>query len=131
MDALLDALIRFAQEMLAKHGGFFPFAAAVTDTGAVEMVGGYTGEEHPPSQAIIDLLNQGLADQATGGEIRASGVCFDVGLPERDNTDAIQVSLEHASAEPVNVFLPYRRQRLGGVKYGELFATPGERQVFS
>ena len=131
MDALLDALIRFAQEMLAKRGAFFPFAAAVTDTGAVEMVGGYTGEERPPSQAVIDLLYQGLADRARGGEIRASGVCFDVRLTGRDNTDAIQVSLENASAEPVNVFLPYKRQRLGGVKYGQLFATSGERRIFS
>jgi len=91
MDALLDALIRFAQETLAKHGGFFPFAAAVTGTGAVEMVGGHTGEERLPSQAVIDLLYQGLADRAQGGEIRASGVCFDVRLRERDDTDAIQV----------------------------------------
>ena len=131
MDALVDALIRFAQEMLAKHGEFFPFGAAVTGTGAVEMVGGYTGEERPPSQAVIDLLYQGLADRARGGEIHASGVCFDVRLRGRDNTDAIQVSLEHASADPVNVFLPYKRQRLGGVKYGELFATSGERRIFS
>ena len=131
MDALLDALIRFAQEMLAKHGEFFPFGAAITGTGALEMVGGYTREERPPSQALIDLLHQGLADRARDGEIRASGVCFDVRLPERDNTDAIQVSLEHASAEPLNVFLPYKRQRLRGVKYGDLFATPGERRIFS
>jgi len=131
MDALVDALIRFAKETLAKHGEFFPFAAAVTGTGAVEMVGGYTEEERPPSQAVIDWLYQGLADRARGGEIQASGVCFDVRLPERVNTDAIQISLEHASAEAVNVFLPYKRQRIGGVKYGELFATPGERRVFS
>jgi hypothetical protein len=95
------------------------------------MVGGYTGEERPPSQAVIELLYQRLADRARSGEIRASGVCFDVRLPERDNSDAIQVSLENASAEPVNVFLPYRRQRLHGVKYSELFATPGERRIFS
>ena len=95
------------------------------------MVGGHTGEKRPPSQAVIDLLYQGVADRAQGGEIRASGVCFDVRLRERDDTDAIQVSLEHASAEPVNVFLPYKRQRLGGVKYGQLFATSGESRIFS
>jgi hypothetical protein len=31
----------------------------------------------------------------------------------------------------VNVFLPYKRQRLGGVKYGQLFATSGESRIFS
>ena len=79
----------------------------------------------------MDLLYQGLADRARGGEIRASGVCFDVRLPERDNTDAIQVSLEHPSARTHDVLLPYRPQRLRGVKYGELFATPGERRIFA
>lgn len=78
MDALLDTIIRFAQEMLAKHGGFLPFAAAVTDTGAVEMVGGYTGEEHPPSQAIIDLLYQGLIKQpVVRSELRAFASTLD------------------------------------------------------
>ncbi len=131
MDTLLDPLIQFAQEMLAKHKEFYPFAAAVTSGGAVEMMGGATGEEHPPSQTVIDTLYQGLAERARDGDIRALGVCFDVRLPERDNTDAIQVSLEHASADPVNIFLPYKRQRLRDVKYGELFATVGERRVFS
>lgn len=131
MDALLDPLIRFAQEMLAMHGEFYPVAATVTSAGAVEMVGGATGEEHPPSQTVIDTLYRGLAERARAGNIRALGVCFDVRLQERDNTDAIQVSLEHASGDPVNVFLPYKRQRLPDVKYGELFATVGERRVFS
>jgi hypothetical protein len=57
--------------------------------------------------------------------------CFDARLPERDNTDAIQVSLEHPSARTHDVLLPYRPQRLRGVKYGELFATPGERRIFA
>jgi hypothetical protein len=132
MDALLDPLIRFAQEMLAKRGEFYPVAAAMTSAGAVEMIGGAVeGEEHPLSKAVIDALYEGLAEGASGGSIRGLGVCFDVRLSEGDTTDAIQVSLEHTSADPVNVFLPYERQRLQGVKYGELFATPGERRIFS
>lgn len=131
MDALLDLLVRFAQEMLAKHGEFYPFAAVVTNAGAMEMVGGHTGEEHPASQEVIDLLYRGLSDRARDGSIRASGVCFDVRLTGRDNSDAIQVSLEHASADPVDVFVPYQRPEVGGLQYGDLFATAGERRVFS
>jgi hypothetical protein len=80
----VDALVARIAELEPDPGEvrvvFFPFAAAVTGTGAVEMVGGYSGEERPPSQAVIDLLYQGLADRARGGEIQASGVCFDVRL---------------------------------------------------
>jgi hypothetical protein len=84
MDAPLDPLIRFAQEMLAKHGEFYPVAAAVTSAGAVEMIGGaIEGDEHPPSQAVIDALHEGLAERARNGSVRALSVCFDVRLPER------------------------------------------------
>jgi hypothetical protein len=67
MDALLDPLIRFAQEMLAMHGEFYPVAATVTSAGAVEMVGGATGEEHPPSQTVIDTLYRGLLSEPGPG----------------------------------------------------------------
>jgi hypothetical protein len=74
MDALLDSLIRFAQEMLAKHKEFYSVAAAVTSTGAVEMAGAAERDEHPPSQTVIDTLYRGLAERARDGDIRALGV---------------------------------------------------------
>ncbi len=130
MDALLDALMRFAQEMLDKHGEFYPFAAVVTNDGDLQMVSAYSETEHPPSQELIDLLHARLRDQARGGEIRAAGVCVDVRVRSPHDTDAIQASLEHRDADPVNVFLPYRKRRLGDYDYGELFATAADRRVF-
>ena len=128
MDALLDALIRFAQETLAKHGGFFPFAAAVTGTGAVEMVGGYTGRSvrhhrRLSTCSIRDLLTE---HRVVRSELREFASTFDCGSATTPTLS--RFSLEHASAEPVNVFLPYKRQRLDGVKYGQLFATSGEAE---
>jgi hypothetical protein len=130
MDSLLDALITFAQQTLEKYGEFYPFAAAITSGGELQMVGGETGDERPASQEVLDTLYAGLGDQARRGEIRASGVCFDVRLRGADTDDAIQVSLEHSEGDPANVYLPYKRRRLRRLEYGELFATPGDRRVF-
>ncbi len=130
MDALLDALIRFARQTLERYGEFYPFAAAVSPAGDVEMVGGSIGEEHPESQALLARLESGLRQKASTQQIRASRICLDVRLPEHTPGDAIQVRLEHADAEPVNVFLPYE-QSPGGVTYGELFANRGERVIFA
>jgi hypothetical protein len=39
LDELLDTLLPFAQQMLQKHGEFFPFGAAMTSSGEIRHVG--------------------------------------------------------------------------------------------
>lgn len=133
MDALLDILLTFGQDMLQKHGEFYPYGASIDSAGEVQFVGADVGEEHPPSGAVLEVLYDGLRRQAASGEIRAAGVCADVRVAPpgtEDPVDAISVALEHADAEPANVFLPYAKKKLRGIQLGELFATPGERKVF-
>jgi len=47
MDALLDSLLPFAQQQLAKHGEFLPFGSVMTTAGDVTLVAGSTGDERP------------------------------------------------------------------------------------
>jgi hypothetical protein len=68
----------FAQEMLRKHGEFFPFAGSMSTSGEIAHVGGYTGDERPSSQEVIDLLIDGLRERATSGDLRAAAICLDV-----------------------------------------------------
>ena len=98
MDTLLGALLPFARQMLDKHGEFFPYAAALDQSGEVQMVAAETGEEHPDSSEMIDLLYEGLARQASAGEIRVAAVCADVRVSASGSsgmTDAIRVAIEH------------------------------------
>lgn len=134
MDALVDVLLRFAQEMLDKHGEFYPYAAALDSSGELQMVAADPGEEQPDSSELIELLYEGLMRQASAGEIRGAGVCADVRVSPPDSpdmSDAIKVAIEHASSDPVEVFLPYVKRRFRGAQYGELFAQPGTARVFS
>jgi len=133
LNDLLNTLYGFAQEMLAKHGEFFPFGAEINRDDELTHVQGYTGDECPPSQQVIDLLIQGLRDQAEKYEIRAAGICFDVRVVPPNNTkktDAICARLEHENGEAVEVYLPYVKGWFGKIKYGELFAGQGERTIF-
>src|SRR3972149_74655 len=122
MASLLDPLLRFAQQTLGTRGEFYPFAAAVTSGGSIEMIASDTGQDRPASQQVLDGLYAGLVDRASRGDIRATGVCFDVRLRGQNGGDAIRVSLEHVEGNPVNVFLPYKRRTLREIEYGELFA---------
>jgi hypothetical protein len=134
MDMLLDALLRFAQQMLEKHGEFHPFAAALDSAGELQLVAADSGEEQLDSSEVIELLYEGLTRQAVAGEIRAGGVCVDVRVTPPDSsekTDAISVAIEHANSDPVEVFLPYATRRFGGARYGALFAQAGTQRLFA
>lgn len=93
MDELLDPLIRFAQEMLEKHGQFYPFGMQMTSVGEVTMAAAYTRTEHPSSQELIDLLHEGMRRHADNGAPRAAGICYDVRIHSAGGegvTDAIR-----------------------------------------
>jgi hypothetical protein len=133
LDALLDAMLNFAQEMLRKHKEFFPFGGTITNDRQVSMTGADTGSERPESQEVIDLLAGGMRSQAAGN-IRAAAICYDTRFASegRDKTDAIAVSLEHRAGDAALVLQPYSKGRLSGFKFGELIAmAPGKRRVFS
>jgi hypothetical protein len=134
LDALLNEVFAFAQQMLAKHGEFYPIGATVGAGGEIALVARAAGSEHPPSQEVIDSLIAGLREQASKNVIRACAVCYDgrvVRPGETRETDAICALLERESGEATAVFLPYRRGLLGRISYGELFANSTRRLVFT
>ncbi len=133
LDQLLNALLPFAEQMLAKNGEFFPFGATMTRNGDIVATAASLGGEHPPSQPLIELMSQAFRQQAEAGELRAAGLCFDARIlpPDRtEKTDAICVSLEHESGQCMDVFVPYERGWFGKLKYGAMFAASRERQFF-
>jgi len=133
LDALLDPLIGFAQGQLRKVGEFYPFGCTMAGDGQIALTGAHTGDEHPDSQQVIDLLAGGMRAQALSGEIRAAGICYDtrLRLPQGGSTDAIAMSLEHALGDRVLVVMPYSKGRFSGFTFGQLVAMePPDARVF-
>ncbi len=132
-DALLSAVIPFAQQLLAKHGEFFPFGASLLIEGKIGLVEGAPGSEHPRSQEVIDIIYSGIAQQAKEGKIRGSAVCYDsqvIPPNSTKKTDAICIELQHPSEGCAKCFLPYHKGWSGSVRYGELFGVGLEQRVF-
>ena len=134
LNQLMNELLPFAKQMLAENGEFIPFGGYVDVNGRITHVGGRTGEEQPPSQEVIDVINAGMRERAERREIRASGLCADVlAIPpgETQKRDAVSVRLEHTNGESVVVFVPYLRcPDRGEYEYGKLFAARGPQDVF-
>ncbi len=132
IEALLNFLLPFAEEKLNKDGEFYPYAAAVGADGEVAAVAADLGDEEPDVVDLLLALRTQLGEDAAQGSIRASGIAADVTLTDPDSgetTDAVQLELDHADADAVDIYVPYESAP-EGVKFGELVSAAGRQPVF-
>jgi hypothetical protein len=67
-NTLLENLLPFAEEMLGKHGEFYPFGMALEEDGEVVA---YESDDHgemPPSEELIDSMVSFFLGEATKGK---------------------------------------------------------------
>jgi hypothetical protein len=130
---ITGALVPAAQELLDTRGTFYPFAATMDCSGNVALLGADIGSEHPNVTDLLAFLSGALRARAKEGDIRACGICLNVGarLPGYDEkVDAICCQLEHVSARPKQIFVPFRKNQLGRWEYDKPVALPGQPSVF-
>lgn len=129
---LLNYLLPFAEQMLSNHGEFYPYAAIMDAGGEVQAVSA-ADDEQPDVGELLTTLHTVLRRQAADGAIRASGIAADVTLTDPDSgeeRDAVQLELDHADTDAVDVYVPYETGT-EGIKFGELVAAPGQAPIFS
>ncbi|MGB9150538.1 MAG: hypothetical protein WCB36_09860 [Burkholderiales bacterium] len=131
-EKLLDAVLPLAEQMLQKHGEFFPYSGALKENGEIASIAGYDGREQPPSKDIIFLLKQAFVKGAKSKEYKATALVYDVKvtLPSSGKkSDAFAVSLNHRDSYSVIVLFPYELKNKK-LSFGETFAQKGEADVF-
>jgi hypothetical protein len=130
IEQLLNYLLPVAEEQLNKDGAFLPYAAMLDTDGEVKSVSAESGPEDVGD--LLLALHTELREQAAEGAIRASGIAADVTLTDPDSgdvTDAVQLELDHADTEAVDVYVPYANGE-AGIKFGELVAAAGQAPIF-
>ena len=131
---ILNFLLPYAEQMLNEHGEFYPYAAALDTEGELNAVDAEVDDDASPDVGEVLLaLHEGLRERAAEGAIRATGIAADVTLTDPDSgetTDAVQVELDHADADAVDIFVPYETED-EGIKFGELVAAEGREPVFA
>jgi hypothetical protein len=133
LQALLNRLLPHAERMLSEHGDFYPCAVVLESDGKVDVVAPPIRTETPDAGDVLVALHEDLRAQAAEGSIRASGIAADVTLTDPESgetTDAVQVELDHAESEAVDVYVPYEAEA-GGIRFGELVAARGREPVFA
>ena len=134
LNELLNSLLSMAEMLLAKQGEFYPIGAIMFSDGEIQHVGAkIEGDDHPPSQSLIDLLTETFQKEAAKGKLRAAGICYDVlTVPpdKQQKQDAICCDLEHCLGEAVAVFKSYIRTETGNIQFDETFAAKRTPQFF-
>ena len=130
-NSLIELLMPFAEQMLKKHGEFFPFCATVSTEGEVKACAAYNGDEQPPSEQVIALLTQGFQAEARDQKVRATGICYDGRIvQDGKKVDSVIISLEHASGNASKTCVPYTKGMFGRLRFGELIASIEEPKIF-
>jgi len=132
-EQLLDSVLPFAEKMLQEHHEFFPFGGHMTPDGKIVHDGAYDGTEHPPSQTLIDLLEQAFQRSAKEQKLRVCAIVYDIRTipPGRtEKQDAIAVSIDHASGYSVVVIYPYTFDAEKKLQVEAPFAIEGSRKIF-
>ncbi len=126
LQALVDAVLPFAQDMLRRHDGFHPFGATMGLDGKIALTAADPGSEHPAPEAVIELLEAGYRKEAASGTLRAATICESVTVTEQTghSTPAIKISIEHLRGESVAFYLPFSKRLLRGYQFGRMFGAP-------
>ncbi len=131
---LMDELVPFAEELLRKHGEFFPFGGTMATDGTSAHAHSYDGREQPPSQDVIDLMSKDFRKSAQEGGIKACAILFDARVVPpgaTGKTDAVVVSLDYQDNYSVQVFFPYAIGAGNEIEFGDVFAQAGETAIFT
>ena len=123
-------MFEFAQQLLEQQGEFNPFAMTMGMNGEIEVFVGEIGKRQPTGTELATFLSGAMRARAKQGDLRAWGTCLNVGarLPGyADKVDAICCQLEHASARPVQIFVPFHKNQHGRLEYDKPVALPASR----
>jgi len=131
-DRLMNAVIPFAEEMLTKHGEFYPYGGALGPDGDVVSVGVAGDDEHPLSMDVIRDLKAALVSGARDGKYVATAIAFDarISMPiTGELSDAVAIALDHVQDYSIVVYIPYELKS-GAPEFGEPIAEPGAADIF-
>jgi hypothetical protein len=128
MDVLLNFLLPYARDQLEQNGDFVPTGATLSEGGTVSAVNAGTDDARASSDVVVAALTEAIRREAEAGAVRACGVVDTArvprpGMPEM--TDAIRVRIDHTAADPVHVFMPFRKRRMRGYEFDQLYVEPG------
>jgi hypothetical protein len=111
MHCLYNLVLPEALDLIATHGGFFPFGAYMDREGECHRISATDRGQGAKSEDVWRELQARMSARASAGELLATGFCMDsrIRLPDTEEpTDSIMFRYENSSGEACDIFTPYR-----------------------
>jgi hypothetical protein len=127
IDNLKNAIIDQAKYFLDHAGEFYPFGGVINNKDEIVPLAAATGDEHPQSQEVIDLLEKAIIEKLKNGEAKIAGICIDVTYKPRGENykkSAIQIKMLQSDGASIDYYLPYNNIE-DHIEYEELFDDIG------
>ena len=134
VELVLNSVLPFAEEMLVKHGEFFPFGGAMQPDGEILHVNTWDGDERPASNDVIAVLTREFKSGAERGDYKATAIVYDIlTVPpgKIEKQDAIAIALDHRNDYSVVVVYPYSFDANDQLAIQSPFASKGGGEIFS
>jgi len=133
-ELLLGAVMPFAEQMLAEHGEFFPFAASMSPSGECEMVAimDDDDEDQPDPEELITKFVEHFRNNADSGTFKATAIVYDALTVPPEKTqkqNTVICSLDHRDGFSAHVCFPYSLDE-GNLELEEPFASEGDDSIF-
>lgn len=133
IEALLNSLLPFAEQMLTEHQEFLPFGGRTALDGEIILEGAKNEHEMPLSADLIAILHDKHRELAAGREIRACAVVYDIRVTPpgcSEKQDAICAVVDHATGYSASIIYPYTFTLTGELTVEESYAIEGMASVF-
>jgi len=133
-ERLLDATFPFVEDLLKRHGEFFPLASAINKSDSITQIATYDGNERPLSEKIIADLKVGLREGVKRGDYKAIAIFYDVRVIDPNTNqkiDAVVVYVENEKdTKAYKLFYPYTLSKGNNVTFGESWRNEIEKEIF-
>ncbi len=132
IERLLESTFPFVEELLRKHGEFFPLASAVLTNDSIASVGFYDGDEQPLSNTVISNLKTAFI--AKSEEYKAVAIFFDVRVVDPKTnlkTDAVAVFVESkGDSTAYTLYYPYVLTANNELLFSEAWRSENPKEIF-
>lgn len=136
LEALAGFVLPLAEQLLKTQQGFHPYGGIMAGDGTMK---GFTADEEEESeerksQRTVDALTDAFRKMGQEGSAKASVIVCDVRVTPpgtKTETDAVLLILDHVDNYSAEIYMPYQVAAGSELIFGEMFGTPGQRQIFS
>jgi hypothetical protein len=133
IEKLLDSTIPFVEELIIKHGEFFPLASAIKTNDIVVQVGTYDRDERPLSDKLIVDLKRAL--RAKRNDYKTIAIFYDVRVVDPDSkvkTDAIAVFVETKNdVSAFTFYYPYSLTNDKQLRFSNPWKNEIDKEIFN